>query len=89
MHKTQGKIDGVQINSFNQRLVRLRRILAFVLMASEDRCRLSTLFSNSHLFFENEPEKIREYNAVKRDFEWWWRVKNTIKKFVKDQIANW
>jgi hypothetical protein len=61
----------------------LPRIAAFVLLASEDRCRVATLFGNTHLSFENEFDKQREYAAVERDFEWSWRVRNAAKEFVK------
>jgi hypothetical protein len=89
MSKMQNETDKSASYSLRRKLVRLRRIAAFILLASEDRCRVSTLFSNTHIFFENEFDKQREYAAVKRDFEWWWCVKNDAKQFVKEWIARW
>ncbi|NJM51930.1 MAG: hypothetical protein HC846_00240 [Blastocatellia bacterium] len=76
------------LGSLRRKFVRLRRILAFLVLASEDRCLVSTLFSNTHILFENELDKRREYAAVNRDFEWWWRVRNTAKDFIKKFVAN-
>ncbi len=89
MSKTQSETDESAAYSLRRKLVRLRRIAAFILLASEDQCRVSTLFSNTHIFFENEFDKQREYAAVKRDFEWWWRVRNAAKEFVRKRIARW
>jgi len=85
MSKTKNSANESLLSKF----VRLRRILAFLVLASEDQCRVSTLFSNTHIFFENEPEKRRVYAAVNRDFEWWWRIRNAAKEFVKKRVAKW
>jgi hypothetical protein len=89
MNKTENTANESLRRSLKRKFVRLRRILAFLVLASEDRCRVSTLFSNTHLFFENEPDQRREYAAVSRDFEWWWRVRNAAKDFVKKRVAKW
>jgi hypothetical protein len=89
MSKTENTASESLLRSLKRMFVRLRRILAFFVLASEDQCRVSTLFSNTHIFFENEPDKRREYAAVSRDFEWWWRVRNTAKDFVKKRVAKW
>lgn len=89
MTKTPIKQDRIRFQTVAPKMVQLRRILAFILLASEDRRRVATLFSNTHVFFENDPEKIREYGAVKCDFEWWWRLKNGVKQFIKERFAKW
>ena len=89
MSKTENTVNESLIRSLRRKFVRLRRILAFFVLPSEDQCRVSTLFSNTHIFFENEPEKRHEYAAVNRDFEWWWRVRNAAKDFVKKRVAKW
>ena len=89
MSKTENTANESLRRSLKRKIVRLRRILAFLVLASEDRCRVSTLFSNTHLFFENEPNQRREYAAVSRDFEWWWRIRNAAKDFVKKRVGKW
>lgn len=89
MSKTENTASESLLRSLKRMFVRLRRILAFFVLASEDQCRVSTLFSNTHIFFENEPDKRREYAAVNRDFEWWWRVRNAAKDFIKKRVAKW
>ena len=89
MSKPENTANESLLRSLKRKFVRLRRILAFLVLASEDQCRVSTLFSNTHIFFENELDKRREYAAVNRDFEWWWRIRNTVKDFVKKRVAKW
>jgi len=89
MNKTENTANESLLRSLKHKFVRLRRIIAFFVLASEDQCRVSTLFSNTHIFFENEPDKRREYAAVNRDFEWWWRVRNAAKDFIKKRVAKW
>jgi hypothetical protein len=89
MSKTENKASESLLRSLKRKFVRLRRILAFLVLTSEDQCRVSTLFSNTHIFFENETDKRREYAAVNRDIEWWWRVRNAVKEFVKKRVAKW
>ena len=89
MSKTENKANKSLFHSLKCKCIRLRRILAFLVLFCEDRCRVATLFSNTHLFFENEPEKIREYAAVKQDLEWWWHTRNAVKEFIKKNVAKW
>lgn len=89
MSKKENKANESLIRSLKRKFVRLRRVLSFLVLASEDQCRVSTLFSNTHIFFENEPDKRCEYAAVNRDFEWWWRVRNAAKDFIKKRVAKW
>ena len=89
MSKIENTANESLLRSLKRKCVRLRRILAFFVLASEDQCRVSTLFSNTHIFFENEPDKRREYAAVNWDFEWWWRIRNAVKDFVKKRVAKW
>lgn len=89
MSKARNEATESVPHSLRRKLVRLRRIVAFILLTAEDQCRVSTLFSNTHILFENEFDKQRGYAAVKRDFEWWWRVRNDAKRLVKERIARW
>lgn len=89
MSKKENKANESLRRSLKRKFVRLRRVIAFLVLASEDQCRVSTLFSNTHILFESEPDKRREYAAVNRDFEWWWRVRNAAKDFVKKRVAKW
>jgi hypothetical protein len=88
MSKIENTMNESLLRFLRRKFVRLRRILAFFMLSSEDQCRVSTLFSNTHILFENESDKRREYAAVNRDFEWWWRVKTLRKILSKSAWRN-